>query len=93
MISKSRQMRWSGATRCFWIMFVMLFLLHWPNVANGCPNCKEGLYENYLALAFGVSVLFMMAMPFGILGAWAIYFVRITKLEKRDLPPSLAEGK
>ena len=63
----------------FWLALAPLVVLLCPGVADACPNCKDGLYENYLAMAFGCSVLFMLAMPFSIMGAWLIYFLRVAK--------------
>ncbi len=61
---------------------VLLLAACLPSVADACPNCKNGLDENYLAIAFGFSVLFMMGMPFSILAAWTLYFVRTDKTAK-----------
>ncbi len=45
------------------------------SVAAACPNCKEAIGQNdqqgqALAAGFYYSILFMMAMPFAILGTF-----------------------
>ena len=62
------------------IVFAILVLL--PSTADACPNCKDSLYENYVSMAFGFSVIFMMAMPFSILGAWVFYVARIARIDR-----------
>ena len=57
-----------------------------------CPNCKEGLAQNdpqHTALARGYyySILFMMTMPFAILGTFgsmACLSIRRAKTRQRD---------
>ena len=66
-----------GMRNCFsWVLPILIVIgfLAMPSIAVACPNCKDGLHQNYLAFAFGASVLFMMAMPFTIMAVWA-YFV------------------
>jgi hypothetical protein len=53
-----------------WVAMVL------PATASACPNCKEGLDANRLAWAFGMSVLFMMSMPFAIAATWLLAFWR-----------------
>ena len=38
--------------------------------ADACPNCKDALHGDYQAIAYGVSILLMMAMPFSLLAVW-----------------------
>ena len=45
------------------------------SVAAACPNCKEGLAQNdphgqSIAAGYYYSILFMMSMPFAILGTF-----------------------
>jgi len=49
-----------------------------PNVAKACPNCQEALASNSqgggdLVDGFFWSILFMMCMPFAILGTFSGY--------------------
>lgn len=60
-----------------WILIAMVLalVLLIASVAAACPTCKEGLAENdphgqSLAAGFYYSILFMMAMPFAILGTF-----------------------
>lgn len=68
-------------------------LLSLPSAAEACPNCKSGLHGNYLAIAFGASVLFMMAMPFSIAGAWVFLIVKTNRSAVATKPSELeADG-
>lgn len=42
------------------------------SIAEACPTCKAGFGERY-ANAYGWSIIFMMAMPFTLIGAFAAY--------------------
>ena len=44
-----------------------------PACAMACPTCKDSLTENYVQ-AYGISIVFMMSMPFIIFGALSAYF-------------------
>ncbi|MCH2177965.1 MAG: hypothetical protein MK106_04095 [Mariniblastus sp.] len=48
------------------------------DVATACPTCKEGMH-NQSASAFAMSILFMMSMPFLILGGWVFAIYRMRK--------------
>lgn len=53
-----------------------------PLAAHACPGCASAL-KNSLAGAFNSSVLFMMAMPFTLFGAFVIGFIMLNrKLQK-----------
>jgi hypothetical protein len=54
---------------------VLALVLLVVSVAAACPNCKEGLAQNdphgqSIAAGYYYSILFMMAMPFTILGTF-----------------------
>jgi hypothetical protein len=54
---------------------VLALILLVVGVAAACPNCKEGLAQNdprgeSIAAGYYYSILFMMAMPFAILGTF-----------------------
>ena len=54
---------------------VVALVLLVVSVAAACPNCKEGLAQNdphgeSIAAGYYYSILFMMAMPFTILGTF-----------------------
>ena len=53
----------------------MLLVLLIAGVAAACPTCKEGLAQNdpqgqSIAAGFYYSILFMMSMPYTILGTF-----------------------
>ncbi len=58
---------------------VVISLLVIPKMALACPECKRTLAENNLDVAFAISILFMMSVPFLILAGWgaAIYRMRM----------------
>lgn len=43
------------------------------SLALACPTCKSGLTDQYVN-AYGWSIIFMMSMPFLILGSLSAYF-------------------
>jgi len=61
-----------------------------PSVAEACPNCKDTLAEHGGRLQYGyaLSIALMIAMPFGILAAWATAIYRMLKIsgDTQDLP-------
>jgi len=64
---------------------LMLFI---ASVAAACPTCKEGLAQNdpqgqSLAAGYYYSILFMMAMPFTILGTFgSLAYLSIRRAQK-----------
>lgn len=61
-----------------WIIgaLVVALLLLLASVAAACPTCKDGLAQNdphgqAIAAGFYYSILFMMAMPYLVLGTFA----------------------
>jgi hypothetical protein len=55
---------------------VLALLLLFASVAAACPTCKEGLAQNdpqgqSLAAGYYYSILFMMSMPYIVLGTFA----------------------
>ncbi|PQO43004.1 hypothetical protein [Blastopirellula marina] len=51
---------------------IAIVLLLQVSVAEACPTCKAGLGDRYVN-AYGWSIIFMMAMPFTLVGAFAAY--------------------
>lgn len=51
-----------------------LFLLAIPVISHACPGCAEAANES-LARGFNNSILFLMAMPFTIVGGVALCLV------------------
>jgi hypothetical protein len=78
--------------RARWFLTVpALALLLWAGQAHACPNCKEavaaqdeiaakdGKETTFMKNGYNYSVLFMMAMPFMLLGTGAFMVVRAVK--------------
>ena len=63
----------------------LLTLLCNPADAIACPTCKDGLAD-HTALGYAISILFMMGMPFLILGFWTVTAIRLRRLAA-DSPP------
>jgi uncharacterized paraquat-inducible protein A len=74
------------------LALVLIFLL--ATVAAACPNCKEGLAQNdpqgqSVAAGYYYSILFMMAMPFAILGTFgSLAYLSIRRARSQQLPTS-----
>ncbi|MGD9723687.1 MAG: hypothetical protein AB7O59_04960 [Pirellulales bacterium] len=60
----------------------------WTSVASACPSCQQALSggeHGDLARGIYYSVLFMMAMPFAIVGTFASLAYRAVKREQKRL--------
>ncbi len=58
-------------------LFVILLgiIVLFPAVAQACPNCKEaymGDGQSPVSSGFNVSIVFMMIMPFLVMGGFAL---------------------
>ena len=75
MRTRRRRMAWAAH----------LLILGTAGVATACPNCKEavanqeGSDAKRLADGYSYSILFMMAMPFTLLGTGAFLVLRAVK--------------
>lgn len=63
----------------------------WAGAASACPNCKAALAENSeggadLVRGYFYSILFMMSMPFTILGAFSFSMYRAVKKAQASAP-------
>ena len=60
------------------------------SVAAACPTCKEGLAQNdpqgeAIAAGYYYSILFMMAMPFAILGTFgSLAYLSIRRAQRQQ---------
>jgi hypothetical protein len=71
---------------------VLALVLLVVSVAAACPNCKEGLAQNdphgqSIAAGYYYSILFMMSMPFAILGTFgslAYLSIRRARLQQEQ---------
>ena len=73
------------------LMLAICVVLLVAQLAVACPTCKEGLAENdpqqqALAAGYFYSILFMMAMPFVILGTFGSFaYFSIRKAQAAQL--------
>ena len=61
-----------------------------PVTARACPNCKEAVSAQPselqgIARGYNYSVMFMLAVPFGLVGAGAFFVTRAAR--RGQLPP------
>ena len=64
--------------RCAIVIAVLVMVLWTSSDVLACPTCKEGLAENdpagqAMAAGYFYSILFMMSMPFLILGTFGSF--------------------
>ncbi|MBR9979041.1 MAG: hypothetical protein KFH87_13225 [Bacteroidetes bacterium] len=55
-------------------LFLIVFLII-PDIASACPNCKEAYVDDgqsSVSSGFNNSILFMMAVPFLVVGTFAL---------------------
>ena len=69
------------------LMLIVVFVLT-EAVTLGCPTCKDGMSENpNIARGYFWSILFMMSMPFLLIGTFSGYayvLVRRARLGQHD---------
>lgn len=59
------------------------FVFALPLTAHACPGCAS-TFSKSLAGAFNASVLFMMAMPFTLFGAFVVGFIMLNRRSQKD---------
>ena len=68
------------------VMLALVLLI--ASVAAACPTCKEGLAQGQaLAAGYAYSVLFMMSMPYIVLGTFgsvAYYSIRRARRQRAE---------
>jgi len=74
----SQRTSWQRILRLSAALFVLLAICCLAGEAAACPTCKEGLAENdpssqAMAAGYFYSILFMMSMPFLILGTFGSF--------------------
>ena len=79
------------------ILLTIVILAVVANVASACPTCKDGIAENdpaqqALSAGFYYSILFMMSMPFVILGTFGSFAYFSIKKAREQQPSELPEG-
>ena len=82
-------------------LVVMLLLLVVPAAVSACPTCKDGIAQDgggHMARGYQASIIFMMSMPFLILGGLSTYFylevrrARRRQLSEQSLNPALSDA-
>jgi hypothetical protein len=74
--------------RWFVAAIVVALVLLLASVAAACPNCKQGLAQNdpqgqSIAAGFYYSILFMMSMPYIVLGTFgSLAYLSIRRARK-----------
>ena len=68
----------SRGSRISCVVLAVVLVLGFAAVATACPSCKNSLAENdpafgAMAAGYFYSILFMMAMPFVLLGSFGSY--------------------
>jgi len=81
-----------------WLLLAMILalVLLIASVAAACPTCKEGLAQNdphgqSIAAGYYYSILFMMAMPYAILGTFgslAYLSIRRARIQQQSADES-----
>jgi hypothetical protein len=84
--------RWTTAT-----LLAVLVMLCLAGEAMACPTCKDGLAESdptsqAMAAGYFYSILFMMAMPFVIIGTFGS-FAYLSIRKARDAEALAAEDR
>ncbi len=94
-MTRNRPNVWISALRALMPVLVVLVLLVTASEVFACPTCKDGLSENdpagqAQAAGFFYSILFMMAMPFVLIGTFggAAYFSIRRAREQQDATES-----
>lgn len=68
------------------LVLIAMFCVMLPDLASACPSCKEGLgneHHDGLQAGFYWSIVFMMSMPFLILGGLSTLFYLSIRKAKR----------
>jgi hypothetical protein len=81
-----------------WLIFSLsiVCLVVLASVGEACPNCKENLAgdptSDGLARGFYYSILFMVSMPFFILGSLSAYFYYLVKRDAAEKAKLITEA-
>lgn len=69
-----------GRTRNWFVGFALLAVCYLaaPGELWGCPNCKNA-FRAGVDRAYAASILFMLGMPFALLGAWGLAILRMIR--------------
>jgi len=72
-----------------WLMVVaslLAFFLVGESVATACPMCKAGVAGEHdrLSQAWGVSIVFLLSMPFVLVTSFSAYMYVLVRRARRD---------
>ena len=82
-------------SRSFVVALALVAVL--VTIASACPTCKEGLNQNdpqhqSVAAGFYYSILFMMSMPYIVLGSFGyLAFLSIRKAKERQVAEAASD--
>ena len=83
--------------RCVVLPLALACVVVVAAVAEACPNCKEAVAQNdsdqmRIARGYFWSILFMMSMPFAIVGSFGTYvFIQSRKARNADSGPGSSQ--
>ena len=60
------------------LLLLMVLALAGPGELAACPNCKNA-FRAGVDRAYAASILFMLGMPFALLGAWGLAILRMIR--------------
>jgi hypothetical protein len=78
------------------VLSVLAIVLVVAASVHACPNCKEALAANDptqsgVVKGYFYSILFMLGMPFAVLGCFSVYMYRqVLKARAERMPPDRA---
>lgn len=65
--------------RLVWAVLLALIGVAWlPGELSACPNCKNA-FRAGVERAYAASILFMLGVPFAVLGGWGIAIYRLLR--------------
>jgi uncharacterized membrane protein len=82
---------------CAILIVALAAVLLAAHMASACPTCKDGMDANDpehagMVQGYFYSILFMMAMPYTVFSAFALYMYReVKKARKRDAAAAQAK--
>lgn len=73
---------------CRTVIVALMLVVATASTASACPGCKEATSEQALNLArgFSYSILFMMPIPFIIIGSFGGYVYYTCRKRDREQP-------
>ena len=80
------------------VALAMALVMFVAGLAHACPTCKEGIDQNdpthqSMAAGYYYSILFMMSMPFVVLGTFcSVAYLSIRRARERQATDELPSG-